>query len=237
MLVSGMVTTADTSTVPTYPKQDSTNPTTVVSSSTEAALKKKKTSETSSEVKQAFKQPSNANASTGGLNANVETEVREYFADIPLMAEISYCESRFRQFENDGSVFRGKVNDRDVGAMQINEYYHLARAKKLGYDLHTLKGNMQYARLLYKEQGAQPWVSSSPCWKKSEIAKAVYGLEATSSKETMRVALIEDLREVRRNNAIEKTAAKVKTTENLVALNVAVNAEVSSTTPLLAGNI
>lgn len=232
MLVSGMVATD-----PAYPKQDSTNPTPVVASSTEAALKKKKTSETSSEVKQAFKQPSNANASTGGLNANVETEVREYFADIPLMAEVSKCESRFRQFENDGSVFRGKINDRDVGALQINEYYHKERAEKLGYNLHTLKGNMQYARLLYKEQGAQPWVSSSPCWKKSEVAKAVYGHEATSSKESMKVALIEDLREVRKNNAIEKAATKVKTTEIVVALNDAVYAEASSTTSLLAGNI
>ncbi len=235
MLVSGMAAT-DNSALP-YSKQDSATPSSVVSSSTEAALKKKKTSDTSSEVKQASKRPSNANASTGGLNANVETEVREYFADIPLMAEVAKCESRYRQFENDGSVFRGKINDRDVGALQINEYYHSARAEKLGYDLHTLKGNMQYARLLYKEQGAQPWVSSSPCWKKSEVAKAVYGHEATSSAESMKVALIEDYREVKKNNALEKAAAKVKATETVVALNAAVNAEASSTAALLAGNI
>lgn len=233
MLVSGMATT-DNTTLP-FAKQDSTNPTAIVASSTEAALKKKKTSETSSEVKQAFKQPSNANASTGGLNANVETEVREYFADIPLMAEVSKCESRFRQFENDGSVFRGRINDQDVGAMQINEYYHKARAEKLGYNLHTLKGNMQYARLLYTEQGAQPWVSSSPCWKKSEVAKAVYGHEATSSKESMRVALIEDLREVRKNNALARAAAKV---EESTKAEVKVEADVNSNpSQLLAENI
>ncbi|MCF7865066.1 MAG: hypothetical protein K9M11_00985 [Candidatus Pacebacteria bacterium] len=199
MLVSGMASTVDNSTLSSYSKQDSTNPTAVVTSSTEAALKKTSTLATSSEVKQASKQPSNANASVGGLNANVETEVREYFADIPLMAEVSKCESRFRQFENDGSVFRGKINDRDVGAMQINEFYHAERAKKLGYNLHTLKGNMDYARLLYKEQGAQPWVSSSPCWKKSEVAKAVYGHEAVSTSESMKVALIEDFRDAQKN--------------------------------------
>jgi hypothetical protein len=227
MLVSGMVAT-DT---PAYPKQESTNPTPIVASSTEAALKKKKTSETSSEVKQASKQPSNANASTGGLNANVETEVREYFADIPLMAEVSKCESRFRQFENDGSVFRGKVNDRDVGAMQINEYYHAGRAKKLGYNLHTLKGNLDYARLLYKEQGAQPWVSSSPCWKKSEVAKAVYGHEAVSTSQSMRVALIEDFRDAQKNMAIERAAAKAQ-----VSANVAINT-IATSSQLLAENI
>ncbi len=207
MLVSGMTATAD-SAAATYSKQDSTNPSALVASSTEAALKKTDTKATSSEVKQASKQPSNGNASTGGLNANVETEVREYFADIPLMAEVAKCESRYRQFENDGSVFRGKVNDRDVGALQINEYYHSARAQKLGYDLHTLKGNMQYARLLYKEQGAQPWVSSSPCWKKSEVAKAVYGQDATSSADSMKVALIEDFRDAQKSLAAAKAAAQ-----------------------------
>lgn len=231
MLVSGMVTTN----VPSYAEQDSTTPSAIVSSSTVAALKKNGTTATSSEVKQTAKQSSSAEASTGGLNANVETEVREYFADIPLMAEVAKCESRFRQFENDGSIFRGKINDRDVGAMQINEYYHKDRAGKLGYNLHTLKGNMDYARLLYKEQGAQPWVSSSPCWKKSEVAKAVYGHEATSSSESMKVALIEDLREVRKNNAIAKAAAKVE--ESTKAEAIAEIAVTSDSSKLLAENI
>jgi hypothetical protein len=209
MLVSGMTATADT-TASTYPKQDSTISSALVASSTEAALKKIDTKATSSEVKQASKQPSNVNASIGGLNANVEIEVREYFADIPLMAEVAKCESRYRQFENDGSVFRGKINDRDVGALQINEYYHAERAKKLGYDLYTLKGNMQYARLLYKEQGAQPWVSSSPCWKKSEVAKAVYGQDATSSAESMKVALIENFLDAQKSLAAAKSAQASK---------------------------
>lgn len=203
MLVSGMVAT-DT---PSYVKQDSTNPSAIVTSSTEAALKKNETPAPSSEVKQAPKQPSNASVN---LNANVETEVREYFADIPLMAEVSKCESRFRQFEKDGSVFRGKINDRDVGAMQINEFYHAERAKKLGYNLHTLKGNMQYARLLYKEQGAQPWVSSSPCWKKSEVAKAIYGHEAVATGESMRTALIEDFRDAQKSLITVKSSEASK---------------------------
>ena len=163
MLVSGMVAT-DT---PSSPTQESTKSMIVDSSSSEAALVSTVATTTSSEVKQATKQPSK------DYNADVESEVREYFADIPLMAEISKCESHYRQFEKDGSIFRGKVNNQDVGAMQINEYYHKDRATKLGYDLHTLEGNMAYARVLYEEQGGQPWVSSSPCWKKSDVAKAM----------------------------------------------------------------
>lgn len=104
------------------------------------------------------------------INSGVEKTVREYFADIPLMVEISECESHYRQLNADGSVFRGKINTNDVGALQINETYHLKRSIKLGYDVHTLEGNMAYARLLYKEQGPQPWSSSYPCWNKSPLA-------------------------------------------------------------------
>ncbi len=103
-------------------------------------------------------------------NIGVEDAVREYFADIPLMVEISKCESRYRQFEPNGDIFRGKINANDVGALQINETYHLKRAQKLGYDVHSLQGNMAYARLLYEEQGPQPWSSSYPCWGKSPLA-------------------------------------------------------------------
>jgi hypothetical protein len=147
------------------------------------------------------------------------------------MAEISKCESHFRQFEKDGSVFRGKVNDRDVGAMQINEFYHAERAKKLGHNLHTLKGNLNYARLLYKEQGGQPWVSSSPCWKKSEVAKAIYGHEAVASSQSMKVALIEDFRDAQKNSTVAKATPKVELTANIVVDSAA------ETSKLLTENI
>ena len=107
-------------------------------------------------------------------NAEIESKVRLYFADMPIMAEIAKCESQFRQFAPNGDgVFRGKINNQDVGVAQINEYYHAKRAKKLGYDIYTVEGNMAYARLLYQEEGTDPWISSSPCWSKSEVAKAM----------------------------------------------------------------
>lgn len=97
-----------------------------------------------------------------------EAEVREYFKDIPLMVDIARCESHFTQFNTDGSVHRGVVNNLDVGVLQINEHYHLDASKKKGMDIYTLEGNMQYARDLYNREGAQPWSSSRPCWGKSE---------------------------------------------------------------------
>lgn len=97
--------------------------------------------------------------------------VDEYFADIPIMADVAYCESRYRQFNPDGSVLRGDYNPADVGVMQINEKYHLETATKLGLNIHTLPGNMAYARYLYEKQGTRPWNYSSGCWGKTrEVA-------------------------------------------------------------------
>lgn len=94
----------------------------------------------------------------------VNREVESYFSDIPELSAVAYCESRYRHVDQDGNLFRGIVNNKDVGVMQINEYYHLEKAKELGFDIYTLKGNMAYARHIYEEQGLQPWMSSSPCW-------------------------------------------------------------------------
>lgn len=94
----------------------------------------------------------------------VEMRVYAYFADIPEMIYVAQCESTFRHYGADGKVLRGNVVSADVGVMQINEYYHLDRSRSLGYDVHTLEGNLGYARFLYEEQGLQPWSASKPCW-------------------------------------------------------------------------
>ncbi len=97
----------------------------------------------------------------------VEEYVRNYFSDIPIMVEIAWCESRFRQHDENGEVLRGEVNSLDRGVMQVNEFYHLEDSKKLGYDILTIEGNTAYARYIYEKSGVQPWISSSPCWSKS----------------------------------------------------------------------
>ncbi len=98
---------------------------------------------------------------------NTEAYVRNYFSDIPLMIEISRCESGFRQTDEKGNVIRGLKNNKDVGAFQINEYYHSKTAEAMGIDLHTLEGNAKYARYLYEKEGAKPWMPSSKCWSKA----------------------------------------------------------------------
>lgn len=89
--------------------------------------------------------------------------IARFGADHPLI-NIAACESKFRQYDEDGNAVRGLINPLDRGVFQINEHYHLARATSLGIDILTLEGNMDYAELLYKEQGTDPWNWSKPCW-------------------------------------------------------------------------
>ncbi len=92
--------------------------------------------------------------------------VKDYFRDIPVLVDVAYCESGIVQFNADGTVLRGFVNPQDVGVMQINEKYHLETSLKMGINIHTLDGNLEYARFLYETQGTRPWEYSSHCWNK-----------------------------------------------------------------------
>lgn len=104
---------------------------------------------------------------------STEQYIRQYFSDIPIMIEIAKCESTFRHLDSKGEVHRGKVNNADVGVMQINEYYHLETAEKENYNIYSIEGNTAYARKLYEKQGTQPWISSKACWGKHESALAM----------------------------------------------------------------
>ena len=98
----------------------------------------------------------------------VQEYVDTYFADTPILIKVAECESHFKQYDSDGSVHRGVVNNKDVGVMQINEHYHLSTAEALDLDIYTLQGNLAYAKYLYDQEGLQPWSSSKPCWGKSD---------------------------------------------------------------------
>lgn len=92
--------------------------------------------------------------------------VAQYYAATPVLADIAWCESRDRQWNPDGTVFHGAINQYDVGIMQINSVYHGDKAKELGMDIYTLSGNLEYAQHLYDKEGTRPWDSSETCWDK-----------------------------------------------------------------------
>ncbi|MDO8620112.1 MAG: hypothetical protein Q7R64_02060 [bacterium] len=120
----------------------------------------------------------------------LEEYVREYFKDTPIMAEIAKCESRFRHLGKSGKVLRGELTSDDLGVMQINEFYHEDTAKVLGIDLHTLDGNLAYAKWLYQKEGTVPWYSSSKCWQKERTLAQVNSSENSGAlaKADIRIA-------------------------------------------------
>lgn len=81
-----------------------------------------------------------------------------------VLKKIAWCESKNRQFDENGAVLRGKVNPLDTGYFQLNKKYHLADSIRLGMDIETLEGNKAYAQHLYETQGTTPWNWSKPCW-------------------------------------------------------------------------
>lgn len=108
-----------------------------------------------------------------GANADltpVDNPPQEVKLD-PALVPICSCESTGnrngppRQFNDDGSVILGKINQADVGMCQINLDYWGEEADKLGYDVFTEDGNIKMANHIYSEYGAQPWSWSNNCHK------------------------------------------------------------------------
>ena len=109
------------------------------------------------------------NSSSKTVSA-VEAYVRKEYVDAPILIEIARCESRFHQFNEDGSVVRGEKNREDVGVMQINEHYHAEDAQNKGFDIYSLEGNVAFGKYLYDKYGTDPWKYSSKCWKSDDLA-------------------------------------------------------------------
>ncbi len=94
----------------------------------------------------------------------MEKYLRQVFADDPVLVEVARCESNFRHYDKEGKILRGIVDKADIGVMQINERYHASTAEKLGLDIHTITGNVAYAKYLYEKEGTKPWSASQKCW-------------------------------------------------------------------------
>jgi hypothetical protein len=68
-----------------------------------------------------------------------------------------------REFK-DGKILRGFPNPEDIGACQINTKIWEKTAQKLGDDLFSYHGNIQFAKWLYDQEGDKPWLWSKSCW-------------------------------------------------------------------------
>jgi hypothetical protein len=105
-----------------------------------------------------------SNVQEVSIGIEAEDVVKSYFKDTPLLVKVAQCESNFRHVDKNGEVLRGIANRYDVGIMQINERFHLDKANRLGIDIYSLNGNLEYAKYLYEKEGVIPWRASSKCW-------------------------------------------------------------------------
>jgi len=89
----------------------------------------------------------------------VESLIKDYFPDAPIMIKVAFGESGLKQWHSDGRVVRGVVDKDDTGLMQINNRYWGKTAKKLGLDYeNSIIDNVRMARHIYDTQGITAWV-------------------------------------------------------------------------------
>lgn len=79
------------------------------------------------------------------------------------LLDIAKCESGDKQFNKDGTVKRGEINNKDIGRWQINEKYWLKKSQELGFDIYTPEGNLQMGLWIYNNYGVKPWSWSASC--------------------------------------------------------------------------
>ena len=88
---------------------------------------------------------------TGTLKDKV---IDEFGEDSPMIGIVK-CESRFRQFNNQGKPLMSPTSD--VGIMQINQA-NWKQAKNLGLDIfNSVDDNIKMGKYILKTQGIRAW--------------------------------------------------------------------------------
>lgn len=83
-----------------------------------------------------------------------------------ILTEVARCESGGKQFAANGRPLMGGGGGRYVGMFQFAPV-HIARARRMGFDIYTESGNVGYAHALYREFGLRPWEASRHCWSRA----------------------------------------------------------------------
>lgn len=101
-------------------------------------------------------------------NINIVETINKTFTGqiAPIMRAIAYCESGTRQYDKDGKVLISKLGTDDRGIFQIHAPIWLEKSKELGYDIHTIEGDVLMAKYILETQGHNAWKPSKDCWSK-----------------------------------------------------------------------
>lgn len=121
-------------------------------------------------------------------NTGNRAAVEKIFGATSPMISVAQCESGFQQYTAKGATFTGS-RGQYVGVFQISKG-HIPTAKKLGFDIYTLEGNLGYAKYMYDRQGLGPWkgcVKGPVASKKPVQKKTVAPAKAPLLTKNMRV--------------------------------------------------
>lgn len=102
------------------------------------------------------------------ISEKIILSAKKYNTNQVISLKIASCESGQNQFNQDGTVLRGSKDHDDIGIYQINQHFNGADAKKLGFDITSVDGNINYGNYLLSTQGTTPWNASRNCWKTSD---------------------------------------------------------------------
>lgn len=99
----------------------------------------------------------------------IKEEIRNTFPERPnTFVRIAGCESSGDPEHIDSSkrAFNPTNGSNDTGIFQLSQLYHGKRMKELHLDPWDVEDNIKFARMLYEENGLDPWTASKPCWSK-----------------------------------------------------------------------
>ena len=102
------------------------------------------------------------------FDSEVHRLALKYKVNETLARKIISCEGKLYEKLGNNKNYnkQGVVWSTDWAWWQINDYYHLEPAKKMGLDIKDKWQNLEYGFWLLKTQGSSPWVASKFCWSK-----------------------------------------------------------------------
>lgn len=102
-----------------------------------------------------------------GLEEKVEILAESYGVDKDVAGAIICAESKNNEDAiNKNRDKSGAVWSKDYGYWQLNDYYHVKAATRLGYDIiNNPDDNLMYGFYLLARDGTAPWSASKTRWK------------------------------------------------------------------------
>lgn len=105
------------------------------------------------------------------FDSEVHRLALKYKQNETLARDIIRCEGLMYQTKGNNKNYdkNGLWWSTDLGWWQINDFYHLASAKKLGFNINNEWDNLEYGFILLSQKGTAPWSASAYCWSKPKV--------------------------------------------------------------------